>query len=140
MGSQIQIAAPRSTEYFPAEPKWLEANTQAEFYHHARLLGLPVLLEVITPAGRIDIAVLRSDRSGIVALVECKRNGRAIYGNSRQILRYKRIGVPVYGLNDFYRAERLVRTIQFRHANDVGVSWQQIKEITPLPRRTSYRR
>lgn len=135
MGRSVILAVPRSTIAFPGEPKWTEANTQGEFYHFARVHGLPVRLELSTPAGRVDVAVLRPDRTGIVAVVECKRNGRAIYGDRRQIQRYKQLGVPVYGLNDFFRAERLVRTILFRHANDIGRSWEQIEAVVPIPRR-----
>lgn len=117
------------------EPHWAEANTQAEFYHHARLQELPILLEVTTPAGRIDVAVLCADRSGIVAVVECKRGGRPMDGKSKQIRRYKRLGVPVYGLNDWRRAQSLVSTIKARHGSDAGISWAEIEFIEPINRR-----
>jgi len=119
----------------PDGPKILEANTQAEFYHHARLINLPLLLEAVTPCGRLDIAVLCADQSGIVAIVEVKRQGRAIYGESRQIQRYKLIGVPVYGLNSVKNAQRLVATIARKHRTDPGISWAKIKTIEPLKRR-----
>ncbi len=71
------------TDFARANSRVSEANTQAEFYHFARLLDLPVLLEVDTPAGRIDIAVLTTDRNGIVAVVECKRDGVLLSAESK---------------------------------------------------------
>lgn len=134
-------AAPKSTAFHPYEPKWAEANTEAEFYHHARLLGLGVILRLATPVGQIDIATLRPDRRGVIAVVECKRNGRAVYGESNQIQRYKLLGVPVYGLNDFYRAESLVRTILERHSSDDGLLWENFKHVAPtIQRRKHYRK
>ncbi len=125
-----------SPEKHPDEPRCSEANVQAEFYHHARLHNLPVYLELFASVGRIDIAVLCRDRSGIVAVVECKRHGHSVYGDSWQIRRYKKLGVPVYGLSDWFRAERLVLTIQRRHADDPGISWAQVDHTEPLVRRT----
>src|SRR4051812_28490794 len=107
----------------PDAPQTVEANTQAEFYHQARLIGLPILLELATPLGRHDIAILRPDKSGVVALIECKRQGRRVYGNSRQIQRYKLLGVPIYGLNDPSRAARLAETIKRKHLHERGLSW-----------------
>lgn len=124
----------------PDGPRILEANTQAEFYHQARLAHLPLLLEVVTPCGRLDIAILRPDQSGIVAIVEVKRQGRTIYGESRQIQRYKMIGVPVYGLNTPDNAARLVATISRKHRLDKGISWAAIKAIEPMKRRDFWRK
>ena len=106
-----------------------EANVQAEFYHHARLAERPVALELSTPAGRIDIAVLSVDRSAIVAVVECKRNWKQFKGGkSPQIMRYKRLGLPVYGLAEFSRAKRLVEVIQASHGASAGISLQAIRD------------
>lgn len=99
-----------------------EANLQAEFYHFAKLRGWPVVLELITNAGRVDIALLSKDRTRLLALVECKCS--PIYfagGKSAQIARYKTLGVPVYGLSDIARTERLVATVIERCGNMAGI-------------------
>ena len=96
---------------------------------------MPLLLSVRTPCGILDIAVLRRDRSGIVAIVECKRNGRVVYANSRQIHRYKAIGVPIYGLNDLSHAKKLALTIFHHHRNDAGKTWAEVSATIPLQRR-----
>lgn len=89
-----------------------EANTQAEFYHCCRLLGLQCVLEVTTPAGRIDVAILTQDRLSVVAFVEVKRREASFGGgNSSQLRRYKQLGVPIYGLSEPARAMGLAATL-----------------------------
>jgi len=118
----------------PDAPRTSEANTQAEFYYQARLAGWPVILEVRTPIGRLDIAVLTRDKSAVIAIVECKRCGRRIYGDSKQVKRYKNIGAPVYGLNNPDNAARLLATILKNHSASSGVTWAQIAAIDPALR------
>lgn len=116
--------------------KWrlkTEANIQAEFYHQARLINLPVVLEFRTPVGILDVAILNIMRDGIVAIVECKRSQTPKFNSeSWQIKRYKRIGVPVYGLADFERAARLAASIKSKHGNKSGVLLTAIPSILRL--------
>ena len=92
-----------------------EANLQAEFYHQCRLIDLQLALEVTTPAGRLDAAILTPDRLNLVAIVEVKRSKLSFNeGRSRQILNYKALGVPVYGLDTTTDPKRLARSIQIQ--------------------------
>lgn len=113
-----------------------EATIQAEFYHHARLIGLPCELEFHTPVGRLDIAVLSPCRSRLVAIVECKIRSMR---ETPQIRRYKKIGVPVYGLSDFIRAEKLALQIHRLHSDQDGVALDFISKMEPSKRRRSRR-
>jgi len=88
-----------------------EANIQAEFYHHCRLLGICCILELSTPVGRLDIAILNADKTHLLAIVECKKESREIREYSRQFRKYKSIGVPVIGLNKMSDAEPLARRV-----------------------------
>lgn len=100
-----------------------EANLQGEFYHACRLLGVQCALEVSTRAGRLDAVVLSDDRARILAIVEVKKHAFSfLNGHSSQIIRYKRLGVPVYGLHPEKCAHRLAKTIQSKHSKDEGIS------------------
>ena len=96
--------------------RFSEANIQAEFYHECRLLGVNCLLELNTPVGRLDIAILNKDCSAIVAIVEVKRG----YFNlkSNQFERYRSLGVPVYGLGKLYAVNQLVKNIKDWHLKE----------------------
>lgn len=99
-----------------------EANLQAEFYHACRLIDLPVSLEVSTPAGRLDCAILDANRTMLLAIVEVKDSPTAFLGGeSLQIQRYKTLGVPVYGLSPRNDPHRLAATIKRRHQYPDGV-------------------
>ena len=104
-----------------------EANTQAEFYHHCRLIELQVCLDIHTPAGRLDCAILTHDRSSLVAIIEVK-NPKAPFVKE-QIDRYKKLGVPVYGLKDFSHARKLAETIKKRHEHDHGIHLEKIRVL-----------
>jgi hypothetical protein len=115
-----------------------EANIQAEFYHQCRLLGVPCVLEFITPAGRLDAAILNASLSRVLAIVECKRDGARV--RPYQIARYERVGVPVHTLCSKDAAaglaESLHREFIGRPIPDTwGVSLEAIKNIVPLKRR-----
>lgn len=93
-----------------------EANIQAEFYHACKLIGQEIALEVTTPAGRIDCALLNPARTEITAFVEVKRQANDfLQGRSKQIQRYKLLGVPIYGLAAGYDIHALAKTLQTRH-------------------------
>ena len=88
-----------------------EANLQAEFYHHCRLLGIACLLEFSTPVGRHDLVVFSNDFQILHAIIECKR-GHAFDLNSMQYRRYQKVGVPIFSLCKITDAEPLAREIQ----------------------------
>jgi hypothetical protein len=111
-----------------------EANTQAEFYHVARTIGLRVALEVSSPIGRFDIVVLTEDATAIICIVECKKTGHCGRRGKWQIKRYEKAGVPVYLLDDFDEAESLARSIKERRAAFIPVLLDTINAITREPR------
>lgn len=113
-----------------------EANRQAEFYHACRLIALPVVLELTTTAGRLDAAIMSPDRKAIVAIVEVKRRRRDFEnGLSAQIMRYKRLGLPVYGLSFANDPHRLAATIQKRHANEPGVTLVALAQMDRMTKK-----
>lgn len=124
---------------FPDPPFRLpEANVQAEFYHWCRLLGCNCVLEMRTPAGRIDVAILDDQSTRLLCIVECKREGRR-HGISEtcQIRRYKTIGVPVFGLDRRDKAEKLVRQILRDYVTNTqydGISIKQVRSMAKVPR------
>jgi hypothetical protein len=75
-----------------------EANIQAEFYCACKQIGLNCSLEVSTPIGRLDAGLFSEDWSRLLAIVECKHTNDGKVKRTPQIERYKRIGVPVFGL------------------------------------------
>jgi hypothetical protein len=100
-----------------------EANLQGEFYHACKLIGLQCALEVSTRAGRLDAVVLSADRGRILAIIEVKKHAFSfLNGHSSQIIRYKRLGVPVYGLHPEKCPHRLAKTIQAKHLHESGIS------------------
>ena len=111
-----------------------EADIQAEFYHHARLIGLACVLEHCTPVGRLDIAVLNDARDRLLVIVECKRRESFSPG---QIARYKSIGVPVYGLHKFDRAEGLAKQLKRTLAAAVGVALEDVAKMERVKKRRS---
>lgn len=118
-----------------------EANLQGEFYHVAKTKGIRVVLELTTFAGRVDIAVVNAAGTHLLAVVECK--GSAVFflgGKSGQITRYKRLGVPVYGLTDMARVERLVGTIQRNHCGQIGVPLADVAKVTYYARKERTKR
>jgi hypothetical protein len=116
-----------------------EANIQAEFYHRARLLGLEVQMEMHTPVGRLDAAILSSDRSHLLAIVECKRY--KISRDAVQIKRYERIGVPVYILSSKYGAETLAKSLKLAFSDDAsGVSIEKVMSMPKCPKKARYSR
>lgn len=88
-----------------------EATIQSEFYHWGRVLGVNVIPELVTPVGRLDLAVLSGDGRDLLAVVECKDEVSKLSADSEQIRRYKRLGVPVYGLAELGRCRGLLEQI-----------------------------
>ncbi len=86
-----------------------ECQIQAEFYMAARLMGLPTALEVRTPVGRLDIAVFDANWQRLLVVIECKKQKEFSPG---QIARYKRLGVPVFGLWRMDRTQKLAAQIK----------------------------
>lgn len=72
---------------------------------------------------------MNPDRTRLLAIVECKlHHFLFMNGESAQIKRYKRVGVPVYGLSELSRVEGLVATIKARHGQSNGVLlWDLIR-------------
>lgn len=89
-----------------------EATIQAEFYHQCRLIGLPCVLELSTPRGRLDCVILSADGLRALAIVEVKRR---VMRHTRQIQRYKGFGIPVFGLWQFDRAAKLASQLKRQH-------------------------
>ncbi len=113
-----------------------EANTQAEFYFWARLFGLHVELELSTPVGRLDIAIMDEKRERVRAIIECKRDGTTVKEWGYQMIRYRSIGAPLYWLNKFEAAEEMAEMIAKTHADDEGISLAEIREIPRFRRGT----
>jgi hypothetical protein len=81
--------------YYVLEAHVSEADIQAEVYSKAKALGIAVRLEVKIPCDayrsgfmRCDVAVL-DDRRHVIAVIECKRPGKAISPSGRQALGYR---------------------------------------------------
>lgn len=110
-----------------------EANLQAEFYHACRLLNVPVALEIVTPAGRLDAAILNAAKTHILAIIEVKRDERQYGdGESFQIKRYKALGAPVHGLWHGKDPHKLAATLKAQYASAIGVSLVKIKSMKHL--------
>lgn len=101
-----------------------EAVIQAEFYMAAQQIGLRCTLELSTSEGRLDIAVFNDDWTKLLAIVECKNNLSGKVRRTRQIERYKRIGVPVYGLGKAQRAMHLAKII--KESNHPGIALESV--------------
>ena len=106
-----------------------ETTIQGEFYHQARLIGLKCILELHTPAGRLDVAVFSDDWSEVTAIVECKKG--ALY-LSNQIRKYKTLGVPVFGLNKLDKCAHLAAQIKRNHSK--GVPLRKIDRMQVIHR------
>src|SRR5208282_2566208 len=116
--------------------KVAEANIQAEFYHFARLHNLQCLLEFRTPCGRHDITVFNPDFTKLMAIVECKVY---VMGNdTKQLRRYRRVGVKVFTLFDCTKAERLVISIKDQLGTMTGVLVSELDEVVPIERRRKW--
>lgn len=110
-----------------------EANLQAEFYHACRLINLPVALEITTPAGRLDAGILNLERNSLLAVVEVKRSKLSFNeGRSRQIINYKALGLPVYGLHAGTDPHALAATIQRATTGQPGKLLAIIEGMTHL--------
>lgn len=103
-----------------------EAVVQAEFYAAAKYIGLRCTLELSTREGRLDVAVFNDDWTKLLAIVECKNKPFGKVNRTRQIERYKKLGVPVYGLSKVGRAMPLAQTI--KKCNHAGIA------VTEIPR------
>ncbi len=68
-------------------PKVNEAEIQAEFYHQAKLAGLKCRIELVTIAGRLDVAIVSKCGKGIVFCVEIKRGIGLLC--PRQLMKYR---------------------------------------------------
>ncbi len=98
-----------------------EATLQAEFYHACRLLDMTAVSELVTPVGRLDVVILSPDKKRLLAIVEVKEFEHSfIGGQSAQIVRYKRLGVPVYGLWIGKDPHRLAGNIKAAVQNSEG--------------------
>ena len=70
-----------------------EATIQAELYHHMRLRGIEVSLELRIPGARADMAIL--NRGRLAGLIEVKRGpGSTKRSRSRQTRAYEASGIP----------------------------------------------
>jgi hypothetical protein len=105
-----------------------EADIQAEFYHHARLAGVTVTLEYVTPVGRLDIAVLSHDRTRLLAIVECKKAREYMNTQSMQMMRYRSIGVPVLTLTHFDEAKKVLINV-VSHLRSEGVALAKVQAM-----------
>ena len=111
-----------------------ECVIQATFFHFSILSGLNCTLELGTPLGRIDIAIFNQDWTRVLAVIECKHNSTKEVRETSQIRRYKRLGVPVFGLADIRRCERLCAQLKRDLTNNGGRPYQEIMEIPREPR------
>lgn len=104
-----------------------ETNLQGEFYHRSRLIGLQAYLEFKTPLGIPDIAILNKWRSGVIAVVECKR--QPTNHNTWQARRYEMLGVPLYWCEGMKAAIDLPAEILAKHGEDVGTPIDRIMRM-----------
>lgn len=107
-----------------------EALIQAEFYHHCRLLEVPCTLEWQVAVGRLDAIIFDRTWTRCHAIVEVKKRGDQF--KTRQIARYKKIGVPVYGLASFARAPILAAQMK-RQFPEGFIGGRAVKDILAMP-------
>lgn len=88
-----------------------EAEIQAEFYCACKVSGIVVRLELSTPVGRLDAAIMSDDGQRIVAVVECKKSKFA-YENTKQIRKYQLLGVPVILLKSLDEIQSVVEKVK----------------------------
>lgn len=104
-----------------------EAMIQAEFYHQCRRIGLPVFLELSTPIGRLDIAILNQPLNGVVAIVECKAAwGKQDYA---QINDYRRIAAPIFWCCTMEEAQTMPQLLMDKYHRFSGVSLDDIMRM-----------
>lgn len=65
----------------------------------------------------------------MVAIVECKRDNVTVKEWSRQMKRYQEIGLPLYWLNLFSAASKLVALIDENHGKEVGVKREWLRRM-----------
>lgn len=108
-----------------------EATLQAEFYHACRLLEIPCILELETPAGRLDAAILNSAHTALLCIVEVKRNEYSLRnGNSPQLVRYRKLGAPVLTLTHKDNPHTLAQFI--KDAAYTGTPLSHIQTLTHI--------
>jgi hypothetical protein len=69
-----------------------EIHLQFELAEKLKQRGIPFVLEMSLPVGRVDIAI--TDGCNLYAIIECKRRRQSV--QTFQIVRYQSIGVPVH--------------------------------------------
>jgi hypothetical protein len=89
-----------------------EAQIQAEFYCACKSVGLNCALELSTPVGRLDCALFNDAWDVLLAIVECKRTVRPWQERTRQMHRYRSIGVPVHILANLQACDALAKQIK----------------------------
>ena len=109
-----------------------EANIQAEFYHQARLSGLNCVLEIDTPAGRIDAAIMDESKTAFLCFIECKRDQLPRSFHSPQLARYSKLGVPVLTLSGKQSPSALVASIAAANYRPIPI--QEIAAMSHLKR------
>src|SRR5262245_20839930 len=111
-----------------------EAQIRAELYHHCRLLQVPIILELRNPLGSFDAAIFSPDWKQLLAVIECKHNQEQRVRLTNQIIRYKRCGLPVFGLASMERAPGLAAQLkrQFLDQPATGIT---LIELHKLPKR-----
>lgn len=114
--------------------KLSEANIQAEFYYHCKNLGIFCVLEYATPIGRLDAAIFSPNAERLVAIIEFKRDVTRVNPQSRQVLRYQKIGVPVYIAASINDAEKLAHEIHTNHYGTDHDSGVPIGRVQDMPR------
>ncbi len=101
------------------------------------------MLQLVTPVGVLDAVIFSECYKRALAIVECKRNDYGKVFFSKQIKRYKTLGIPVYGLARIERAAglaaQLLRTYSITDPN-VGRDFEDILRSQPkIKRRRFYR-
>jgi hypothetical protein len=120
-------------------PKHLitEAVIQSEFYANCNLIRLNCGLELPTTVGRLDCGLFTDDWINLIAIVECKLKLTEHTKNSWQIMRYKQIGVPVYGLD---RMDSMSLAQKIKSQNYAGIPWDTARQLSNVIRRYSKQR
>jgi hypothetical protein len=105
-----------------------EATLQAELFHALRLLGLFPILELDTPAGRLDLVLLSQDQSSLLAIVEVKEHPYQF--KTSQLARYRLLGVPVFTL--CYSGNPHALASQLFHSTFTPVPLSHIRSQTQI--------
>lgn len=90
-----------------------EATIQAELYHLCKLASLSCACQVVTPAGVLDVLVFDPEKREAIAIVECKATKEKAQraNRSRQVARYKTLGVPVLTIGAIEEAGAISATL-----------------------------